>query len=73
VGNNEWALSQALTWLGSHDRHISTWSKQQLTTLGTEVLESSLPKVLTAKASAKGDGMFGILLPDRQKQFAKVA
>jgi hypothetical protein len=32
-----------------------------------------LPKVLTAKASAKGDGMFGILLPDRQKQFAKVA
>jgi len=73
VGNNEWALSQALTWLGSHDRHISTWSKQQLTTLGTEVLENTLPKVLTAKASAKGDGMFGILLPDRQKQSAKVA
>jgi hypothetical protein len=63
VGNNEWALSQALTWLGSHDRHISTWSKQQLTTLGTEVLERSLPTVLTAEASAKGDGMYGILLP----------
>lgn len=63
VGRNEWALSQALTWLGSHDRYVSTWSKQQLTTLGTEVLERSLPAVLTAEASARGDGMYGILLP----------
>jgi hypothetical protein len=69
VGSNEWALSQALTWLGSHDRHISTWSKQQLTTLGTEVLEKALPQVLIAEANIKTDGMYGILLPNRHEFF----
>jgi hypothetical protein len=67
VGRNEWALSQALTWLGSHDRHIAIWSKQHLTTLGTEVLEKGLPQVLTTEARIKTDGMYGILLPDRRK------
>ena len=66
VGRNEWALSQALTWLGSHDRHVATWSKQQLTTLGTEVLEKALPQVLAAKSSTMTDGMYGILLPNKQ-------
>jgi hypothetical protein len=67
VGCNEWALSQALTWLGSHDRHIATWSKQQLTVLGTEVLEKALPEVLTAQANTQADGMYGILLPNHRK------
>lgn len=67
VGRNEWALSQALTWLGSHDRHVQTWSKQQLTTLGTEVLEKALPQVLAAKCSTMTDGMYGILLPNNRK------
>lgn len=65
VGRNEWALSQALTWLGSHDRHVATRTKQQLTTLGTEVLEIALPQVLTAKCSTLSDGMYGILLPSQ--------
>jgi hypothetical protein len=70
VGRSEWALSQALTWIGSHDRHIATWGKQQMTTLGTEVLEKTLPQVLTAKTNTKADGMYGILLPNRRLQLA---
>ncbi len=63
VGRNEWALSQAMTWLGSHDRHLSFWGKQQLTNLGTELLENSLQKVLEVDVRPRGDGLYGIVLP----------
>lgn len=70
VGRNEWALSQALTWLGSHDRHITPWVKQQMTTLGTEVLEKALPQVLSSQKDTMADGMFGIVLPNNRKRMA---
>ncbi|MDD2740658.1 MAG: hypothetical protein PHV02_00155 [Rhodocyclaceae bacterium] len=63
VGRNEWALSQAMTWLGTHDRHMSFWIKQQLTDLGTELLENSLKKVLEVDVKPRGDGRYGIVLP----------
>lgn len=63
VGENEWALTQALTWLGSYDRHIMTWSKQQLTSLGTELLENSLTKVLAVESRPSGDGRFWMYAP----------
>jgi len=66
VGRNEWALSQALTWLGTHDRHMSFWGKQQLTDLGTELLENTLHKVLEVDARPRGDGLYGIVLPQKR-------
>lgn len=63
VGETEWALTQALTWLGSHERHISPWSKRQLTALGTNVLENSLEKVLAEETRPYKDGLYGVLLP----------
>lgn len=66
VGRNEWALSQAMTWLGTHDRHMSFWSKQQLTDLGTELLENSLQKVLEVDVKPRNDGKYGIVLPQAQ-------
>ncbi len=65
VGGNERALSQALTWLGSHDRHIGHWTKTQLTSLGTEILENSLPHVLPSESLIQGNGMYGMVLPER--------
>jgi hypothetical protein len=68
VGNNEWALSQTLTWLGSHENAISARSQAQLTGLGTDVLEHSLEKVLEKKSVAESSGLYGIVLP---KNFPK--
>lgn len=63
VGENEWALSQALTYLGSHDRDVSFWTKRQFTDLGTDVLEQSLDEVLRSKPAIGRDGRYGIVLP----------
>lgn len=44
VGRNQWALSQALTWLGTHERAIPRgW---RYTGLGTQILERGLEAVL---------------------------
>lgn len=63
VGRNEWALSQALTWLGTHKSGIPFGSKPKLTALGTGILEKSLDKTLHDKARIDRRGMFGLLLP----------
>lgn len=68
VGNNEWALSQTLTWLGSHENSIPTRNQAQLTGLGTDVLEHSLGKVLEKRSAAESSGLYGIVLP---KNFQK--
>lgn len=64
VGGNEWALSQALTYLGTHDRHISSRIKRQFTELGTDILEHSLDAVLGEEATVGTDGFYGLLLPN---------
>ncbi|QEP41876.1 hypothetical protein D5085_01155 [Ectothiorhodospiraceae bacterium BW-2] len=63
VGYNEWALSQALTWLGNHERYISNWGKRQLIGLGTDILENSLDQVLSEESRRYVDGSYGLLLP----------
>jgi hypothetical protein len=63
VGANEWALSQAFTYLGTHDRHISFRTKRQFTEFGTDVLEHSLDEVLNDESEVGKDGFYGLLLP----------
>lgn len=67
VGANEWALSQALTYLGTHDRHMSFNTKRQLTELGTDILERSLTEVLAKDAAVGRDGTYGLLLPSSMR------
>ena len=63
VGYNEWALSQSLTWLGTHERAIALKSQQQLIGLGTDVLEYSLDEVLEEESKLFFDGSYGLVLP----------
>jgi hypothetical protein len=63
VGLNEWALSQALTWLGSHEKSISYKVRPEFTKLGTVILEDSLEAVLQLESEIKRDGMYGFILP----------
>jgi hypothetical protein len=63
VGGNEWALSQALTFMGTHDRHISFRTKRQCTDLGTDILERSLTEVMTKESEVGKDGCYGLVLP----------
>jgi hypothetical protein len=63
VGYNEWALSQSLTWLGSHEKAISFRNRQQLIDLGTDILEHSLDEVLEEESKLCYDGFYGLVLP----------
>jgi hypothetical protein len=63
VGNNEWALSQALTWLGTHEKYVPSSTKPKLIHLGTSILEKSLTSVLNTKAQIGWDGHYGFILP----------
>jgi hypothetical protein len=67
VGCNEWALSQALTWLGTHKSGIPFGSKPKLTALGTSVLEKSLEKTLHTKTEVDQGGMYGLMLPKEMR------
>ena len=70
VGNNEWALSQALTWLGTHERSFPFSVKPKLTDLGTKILENSLVNTLDANAQVDRSGMYRLLLPKDIKESA---
>lgn len=70
VGHNEWALSQALTYLGSHEKLIPFRVKRQLTGLGTELLERSVDSVLEGASGPNYDGYYGLLLPKSFKTAA---
>ncbi len=63
VGYNEWALSQSLTWLGSHEKAVSPITKKQFTALGTDILEHSLNEVLEQESKLGYDGYYGLILP----------
>lgn len=63
VGNNEWALSQALTWIGSHEKAISFRNRPLLISLGTGILEKTLDETLRDKGKVNHDGTYGLVLP----------
>jgi len=63
VGCNEWALSQALTWLGTHKSGIPFGMKQQLTDLGTDILEKSLTTTLLKEQKVDFSKKYGLILP----------
>ncbi len=61
VGRNEWALSQAFTWLGTHEKALPYQMKPKLRDFGTDILEKSLKSVLQEKAKLTKDGYFNLL------------
>ncbi|MCF8070581.1 MAG: hypothetical protein K9L30_18530 [Desulfobacterales bacterium] len=63
VGVNEWALSQVLTWLGTHEKYVPPSTKPKLIHLGTCILEKSLTSVLNTKTHIGQDGYYGFILP----------
>ena len=63
VGNNEWALSQALTWLGTYEKALPFSVKPQVTGLGTEVLEESLDTLMNKQPRKDSRGRYGLILP----------
>ncbi|WP_041193235.1 hypothetical protein [Candidatus Symbiobacter mobilis] len=63
VGNNQWALSQSLTWLGTHEKAIPIRNQEQLTRLGTDILESSLEHVLEQPPQIMRDQSYGLVMP----------
>jgi hypothetical protein len=65
VGKNEWALSQALTYLGTHEKALPIRNMHQLTNLGTDILERSLNSVLKDESRRYADGAYGLVLPKK--------
>ena len=63
VGSNEWALSQALTWLGSHEKSIAFSVRPQLIGLGTRILEKTLDGTLRDQVQVLRNRKYGLLLP----------
>ncbi len=63
VGQNEWALSQALTYLGTHEKAFPIRNMHQLTNLGTDILERSLDSVLRDQSQQYADGTYKLVLP----------
>lgn len=45
TGENEWSVSQALTYLGSHEKAIPPRVRNHLTSLGTKVIDEDLSRV----------------------------
>lgn len=48
TGQNEWSLSQALTYLGTHERAISPRVRGHLTRLGSGIVDGSLDAIATS-------------------------
>jgi len=71
-GNTEWSLSQAFTWMGTHDKYTYPGTRALIQETGTTVLEISLQSYLNNKSylvtekSEWGD-TFRSLLPNGHK------
>ena len=65
TGKTEWSLSQALTWLGTHDKHLTYNTKKVLRNAGTSILEQGLKQYITDVSNVYTDreGGWGSLLP----------
>lgn len=63
LGHCEWAFSQALTWLASHEKAVPRSIRPELTRLGTNILERSLKEILEVKPRVTPRGTYGLVLP----------
>tara|TARA_R110002072_G_C7974114_1_gene535143 strand:+ start:4410 stop:5450 length:1041 start_codon:yes stop_codon:yes gene_type:complete len=61
TGLNEWSLSQALTFLGQHEKAIPLRVRDDLTRLGSSVLEEPLLQILSSPGVVTPSGFYGIL------------
>ncbi|MET0066542.1 MAG: hypothetical protein ABW076_09375 [Candidatus Thiodiazotropha sp.] len=61
TGVNEWSLSQALTFLGQHEKAIPFRVQDDLTRLGSSLLEHPLEQVVSAPAVVTQGGFYDIL------------
>ena len=61
TGHNEWSISQALTFLGEHEKAIPFRVRENLTRLGSNLLEKSLEQVVSARPTITSSGFYDIL------------
>ena len=61
TGSNEWSVSQALTYLGQHEKAIPLRVQDDLTRLGSSLLDHTLEHVATAPATIDSSGFYDIL------------
>jgi hypothetical protein len=61
TGRNEWSLSQSLTFLGQHEKAIPFRTQDDLTRLGSILLERPLEQVVSAPATVTPGGFYDIL------------
>jgi hypothetical protein len=64
LGYCEWAFSQALTWLATHERAIPRSIRPELTCLGTNIIEQSLSNAMEEGTKFTSRGTYGLVLPD---------
>jgi len=56
--NSEWALSQALTWLGTHEKHLYQRPKNILKEAGTKILDLTLNKYLEDENNVATENLY---------------
>ena len=61
TGPNEWSVSQAFTFLGQHEKAIPLRVRDDLTRLGSSLLEKPLAQLASAPAIIKPTGFYDIL------------
>ena len=61
TGANEWSVSQALTFLGEHEKAIPLRVRDNLTRLGSRLLEHSLAEVTSSSAVVTPSGFYDLL------------
>lgn len=61
TGHNEWSVSQALTFLGEHEKAIPYRVRENLTRLGSSLLEKPLEQVVSAPPTLTSAGFYDIL------------
>lgn len=61
TGPNEWSVSQALTYLGQHEKAIPFRVQDKLTRLGSNLLERTLEHLATEPAKITSSGFYDIL------------
>jgi len=61
TGPNEWSVGQALTFLGEHEKAIPPRVRDNLTRLGSSLLEKSLKQVVSAPPTLTSAGFYDIL------------
>jgi len=61
TGPNEWSVSQALTYLGEHEKAIPFRVRDDLTRLGSTLLEQPLAQLVASPAVTTPAGFYGVL------------